>query len=116
AISTESVPITHPLYRSLSEIYLPLGFMDVPFGGLVFIVATAAIYVVAHHTRFGRNLLAIGGSESSARLMGLPVSRTKIAAYALNGGLAALAGIVATLYTGSGNPATGVGLELDAIA
>ncbi len=116
AISTESVPIEHELYRSLSEIYVPLGFMNLPFGGLVFIVATAVIYAVAHHTRFGRNLLAIGGNENSARLMGLPVGATKIAAYALNGALAATAGVVATLYTGSGNPATGIGLELDAIA
>ncbi|WP_221032060.1 galactofuranose ABC transporter, permease protein YjfF [Actomonas aquatica] len=116
AISTESVPIEHELYRSLSDIYVPLGFMNLPFGGLVFVVMVGLIYVVAHHTRFGRNLLAIGSNEASARLMGLPVSRTKIAAYALNGGLAAAAGIVATLYTGSGNPATGVGLELDAIA
>ncbi len=116
AISTESVPINHELYRSLSDIYLPLGFMDLPFGGLLFILATILIYVVAHHTRFGRNLLAIGSNENSARLMGLPVSATKIAAYAVNGALAATAGIVATLYTGSGNPATGIGLELDAIA
>lgn len=116
AISTESVPIEHPLYRSLSDIYLPLGFMNLPFGGLLFIIATIVIYIVAHHTRFGRNLLAIGSNENSARLMGLPVGATKIAAYALNGALAATAGVVATLYTGSGNPATGIGLELDAIA
>jgi simple sugar transport system permease protein len=73
-------------------------------------------YVVAHHTRFGRNLLAVGGSEHSALLMGLPIGPTKVAVYALNGFCAALAGIVATLYTGSGNPSMGIGLELDAIA
>ncbi|MSU28550.1 MAG: hypothetical protein EXS27_11645 [Pedosphaera sp.] len=48
--------------------------------------------------------------------MGLPVASTKITVYALNGFCAALAGIVATLYTGSGNPSMGIGLELDAIA
>ena len=42
--------------------------------------------------------------------------RRKSAVYALNGFCAALAGIVATLYTGSGNPSMGIGLELDAIA
>ncbi len=116
AISEESVPIEHELYRRLSDIYVPLGFMDLPFGGLLFIIAVIVVYVVAHHTRFGRNLLAIGSNENSARLMGLPVGATKIAAYAVNGALAATAGIVVTLYTGSGNPATGIGLELDAIA
>src|SRR5690606_20749897 len=116
AVSTESVPITHDWYRSLSEVYLPLGAMRLPLPGILLIGFTIAIYVAGHHTRFGRNLLAIGSNEASARLMGLPVARTKIAAYAINGALAATAGIVATLYTGSGNPASGLGLELDAIA
>src|SRR6185369_13755121 len=57
-----------------------------------------------------------GGSEQSALLMGLPVGAAKISVYALNGFLAALAGIVASLYTSSGNASAGLGLELDAIA
>jgi simple sugar transport system permease protein len=116
AINTESVPIQHDWYVSLSEVALTIGSFRLSLPGIIFVVAVIAIYVVAHHTRFGRNLLAIGSNEASARLMGLPVSKAKIGAYALNGGLAGLAGIVATLYTGSGNPSTGVGLELDAIA
>lgn len=100
----------------MSEVYISFGSFRLPLPGILFIVLTALIYQVAHHTRFGRNLLAIGSNEASARLMDLPISRTKIGAYALNRALAAMAGIVATLYTGSGNPATGVGLELDAIA
>lgn len=116
AISTESVPINHPWYRSLSEVHVALGDFRLPLPGILLLVLALAVYGLAHHTRLGRNLLAMGGSESSARLMGLPVSSAKVAAYAINGALAAAAGIVATLYTGSGNPATGIGLELDAIA
>jgi len=48
--------------------------------------------------------------------MGLPVRTAKVAVYTLNGMCAAAAGVVATLYTGSGNPSMGVGMELDAIA
>jgi simple sugar transport system permease protein len=48
--------------------------------------------------------------------MGLPIGATTVGVYAVNGFCAALAGIVATFYTGSGNPSMGVGLELDAIA
>ena len=84
--------------------------------GLALIAVTTGAYLIAHRTRFGRTLVAIGGSESSALLMGLPVAATKVAIYALCGFSAALAGIVGTLYTGSGNPSSGVGLELDAIA
>jgi simple sugar transport system permease protein len=115
-VNTESVGIQHPLYRSLSDIRLALGPLELPFAAIVLLIVAAAAYTLGHHTRFGRNLLAIGGSESSAILMGLPVGRTKIAVYALNGFFASLAGIVATLYTGSGNPSMGIGLELDAIA
>lgn len=116
-LNTESVGIQHPLYDRLANFNLALGeAVQIPAAALIFVVAVVVGYVVGHHTRFGRTLLAIGGNEQSAVLMGLPVASTKVAVYALNGFCAALAGIVATLYTGSGNPSMGIGLELDAIA
>ena len=48
--------------------------------------------------------------------MGLPVGKTKVLIYTLNGTLCALAGIVYSLYTLSGYPLACVGLELDVIA
>ncbi len=115
-ISTESVGIDHPAFTSLSGYEFPLGPVGLPTTALTVIGVLALGYVAAHHTRFGRNLLAIGGNENSAVLMGLPVGQAKVLDYAINGALAALAGLVATIYTGSGNPSTGLGLELDAIA
>lgn len=116
-LNTESVGIQHSLYDRLANFSLALGeAVQIPAAALIFIAAVLVGYVIGHHTRFGRNLLAIGGNEQSALLMGLPVAATKITVYALNGFCASLAGIVATLYTGSGNPSMGIGLELDAIA
>lgn len=115
-INTDSVGVGHELYSKISGYELALGSMIFPANALILLFVMLAGYVVAHHTRFGRNLLAIGGSEHSALLMGLPIGSAKIAVYAVNGFCAALAGIVATLYTGSGNPSMGIGLELDAIA
>ena len=116
-INTESVGITNPLYDRLANFDLALGeAIHIPAAALILAVVLAAGYVVGHHLRFGRTLLAIGGSEQSAVLMGLPVGTSKIGVYALNGFCAALAGVVATLYTSSGNAITGGGLELDAIA
>jgi simple sugar transport system permease protein len=116
-INTESVGITHPWYESLSAFDLALGeTVRVPLPALLLLGAVAVGYALGHHTRWGRNLLAIGGNEQSALLMGLPVGAARIAVYACNGAVAAAAGIVATLYTGSGNPSMGLGLELDAIA
>ncbi len=115
-ISTESTGISHELYARISGYELALGPVVFPANALILLAVMLAGYVVAHHTRFGRNLLAIGGNEQSALLMGLPLGPAKVAVYAVNGFCAALAGIVATLYTGSGNPSMGIGLELDAIA
>jgi simple sugar transport system permease protein len=116
-ISTESTEITHPFFVTLSGYaWEPGGGLHVPTTALVLVAVLAAGYVLAHHTRFGRNLLAIGGSEQSALLMGLPVGSAKILVYTLNGACAALAGLVAVIYSGSGNPSQGIGLELDAIA
>ncbi len=115
-ISTESVGIGHGLYGRISGYELALGPVILPSTALILMAVLVAGYVVAHHTRFGRTLLAVGGNEQSALLMGLPIGPAKVGVYALNGFCAALAGIVATLYTGSGNPSMGIGLELDAIA
>jgi ribose transport system permease protein len=66
-------------------------------------------------TRFGRAVLAVGGNEETARLMGLPVERVKIGVYVLSGALAGLAGVILASQT-SGSPTEGVGWELIAIA
>jgi simple sugar transport system permease protein len=76
----------------------------------------AATAVVLGFTKFGRNVYAIGGSELSVLLMGIPLARTKLAIYALSGFFSAAAGIVFTIYTLSGSAAAAMGLELDAIA
>lgn len=115
-INTESVGIGHEVYNRLAAFEVPVGSGTLTAGAVLLLVVLALGYGVAHHTRFGRTLLAMGGNEQSALLMGLPIGAAKIGVYALNGTCGALAGIAATLYTGSGNPSMGIGLELDAIA
>ncbi len=116
-VSAESITIDHEFYAGLQDIRIVVGpKAKLKAGAVVFAGLLALAVFVAHWTPFGRNLYALGGNESSARLMGLPVARTKMQVYALNGFCSALAGVVATIYMGSGNPAMGVGLELDAIA
>ncbi|GAA3544696.1 ABC transporter permease [Amycolatopsis ultiminotia] len=72
--------------------------------------------VLLRRTRFGQSVFAIGGSEQSALLMGLPVVRTKITLYTLSGTLAGLAGVLTAAYLQSGVTVLGVGTELDAIS
>jgi galactofuranose transport system permease protein len=72
--------------------------------------------LVLRGTRFGQTVFAIGGAESSALLMGLPVARTKLVVYTASGLLAGFAGALTAAYLQSGVTVIGVGTELDAIA
>ena len=79
------------------------------------IVVLAAFFVL-HRTRTGRTVYAIGGSENSALLMGLPVHRTKVLVYVISGSQSGLAAVLYTARLGTAQNITGVGWELDAIA
>ncbi len=85
-------------------------------GVLIAVVVVVAAFIVLHRTRFGRTIYAIGGSEASAQLMGLPVHRTKVLIYVVSGTLSGLAAVVYTARLGIAQNITGLGWELDAIA
>ena len=116
-ISIDSISITDPTYTALSQARLPLwAGASMTVGGVIALVTLAAGIWIAHATAFGRTVYAIGGSEASAVLMGLPVARTQVLVYTLSGFCSALAGVVFTFYMLSGYGLHAVGLELDAIA
>jgi galactofuranose transport system permease protein len=116
-ISTESIPINDPAYAAIAQARIPLGFdSSLTIGALIALAVVLAGMRIAHSTEFGRTVYAIGGGESSARLMGLSVASTKVGVYLLSGLCAALAGVVMTFYMLSGYSLHAVGLELDAIA
>ncbi|KIQ04227.1 ABC transporter permease [Agrobacterium tumefaciens] len=116
-ISTQSVPISHPVIDAIQGFYF-----RVPGGGRLTALAIIMLIVfivggiVASRTRLGANIYALGGNQQSAELMGVPIGKTIISIYALSGFLSGLAGIVYTLYTSSGYSLATVGMELDAIA
>lgn len=83
---------------------------------VLFIVMILLGTYILQKTRFGRNVYAIGGNEQSARLMGLPVDRTKMIVYGFNGLCSALAGIAYALYVKSGWNLALQGGELDVIS
>jgi ribose transport system permease protein len=83
---------------------------------IVFAFCALVTYVVLERLRIGRYLYAVGGSFEAARLAGVPVRGTLIFAYALSGFFAAVAGICQAAQETHGDPETGLGYELDAIA
>jgi ribose/xylose/arabinose/galactoside ABC-type transport system permease subunit len=90
-------------------------FVALPIPLWIAAVVVAVGAFALRSTAFGRAVLAVGGNEEAARLMGLPVDRVKIGVYVLSGALAGLAGVILAAQT-SGSPTEGVGWELIAIA
>lgn len=116
-LSPDSIGISHPFYTAISKSYVLLpGGGRLTVVGIVMVFTFAVAILLAHRTRFGSNIYALGGSETSAALMGVPVARTVIAIYALSSFLAGLAGVVFSLYTSAGYSLNALGVELDAIA
>jgi simple sugar transport system permease protein len=109
---------SNAFYHALSNVPLHLGTLRVSnalpiylfFGTLI-----VGVYI-SLMTSFGRTVYAIGGSETSASLMGLPVGRTKILVYALSGFCSALAAVAFTIDSSSGDSSAQIGMELYAIA
>ena len=116
-ISVESIGIDHEFQRAVAGLRIPLGGgASLSAGAVAALVVVAVAALVARSTQFGRTVYAIGGNESSAALMGLPVSSTIVRVYAFSGFCAALAGVLYTVYMLSGYSLHATGLELDAIA
>jgi galactofuranose transport system permease protein len=116
-LSTDSIRIEHPFYDWVGDIvYIFPDRGRFTFAAGVFLIVLLAGIFIAHFTRFGRNVYALGGNPDAALLLGVPIGRTTITVYALNSFLAAFAGIILSLSKQSGDSSLGVGLELDVIA
>src|SRR5699024_4938360 len=91
-----------------------IGFIPTP----VIIVGVFAIiaYIVLHHTRFGRYIIAIGGNEEAAKLSGISINKIKLGVYIIAGFASALGGLILVARLGAAEPTAGTMYELDAIA
>ncbi len=90
--------------------------LDISGGVIVALLVVLGAAFVLHRTRMGRTVYAIGGKETSATLMGLPVHRTKLWVYVISGTLAGVAAVVNLGVEGKAQNITGLGWELNAIA
>ena len=91
-------------------------FLGFPVPAWIALIAYVYGSIVLNYTSFGRNVLAIGGNEEAARLMGLPVDRVIFFTYVQSSVFASLAGVILAAQFGAGQPAEGVGWELFSIA
>ena len=123
---------TLSIYRGLVNIwsdtettYITSSFIDaIAFGkflGIAYpIWIMAATYLVAlvvlRWTYFGRDVYAVGGNITAARLSGINVARTLILVYAIAGLCAGIGGVIQAGRLGAASPLVGVNTPLDAAA
>lgn len=96
-----------PDFRELGRGVVPI---------VVFLAVVAAAHFLLSKTTFGRYVYATGGNIKAALASGVNVRTVLLRVYVLCGLLAGLSGVVLSARTNSGQPAVGVGYELDAIA
>ncbi|CNG76864.1 sugar ABC transporter permease [Yersinia massiliensis] len=100
----------------LGAIYLLNDYRGVPTPVLILTALMLVGIFMATRTAFGRRIYAIGGNIDAARLSGVNVERTKLAVFAINGLMVAIAGLILSSRLGAGSPSAGNIAELDAIA
>lgn len=76
---------------------------------VMMIIPAILVFLFSRRSRLGLSIYAIGSSPVAARLAGIDVARAKVAAYALGGAMAALAGLATVALTGTGDPRFSVG-------
>ena len=105
--------------RGTAVMELPESFAvygALPVGPIIFFSVAALAYFVLTYTTFGRSVYAAGGNPVSAYLSGINVKNTYLAAFAISGLCAGLAGMLMTSRGMSGSIEALRGLELDSIA
>jgi len=121
------------IFRSVTQQFmqgynptLPMDFLQISnfsIGGyllmpiLYWAVIAYILHYVSRRTVFGRQVIAVGSNEKSAKLSGVNVDKIKVRVYALMGILVAIAAILQVTRIGSMDFANaGRGAEMDAIA
>jgi ribose transport system permease protein len=79
----------------------------IPKALVLLVVCLAVVWIPLKRSQLGLSIYAIGSSELAAFRSGVPVARTKIAAYAIAGLFAAMGGLSLTMATGIGAPIPG---------
>jgi len=87
-----------------------------PPGVWATLAAAVLAAAILRYTKLGRRIYAIGSSEATARLCGVPVLRTKIAVYTIAGIFTGLAGVLEFSKHNMGQPTGAVSYELYVIA
>jgi ribose transport system permease protein len=88
----------------------------IPKGAWIWIALLVLMTFILYRTVFGRNVVAVGSNEKTARLCGINVNGVKIGVYSICGLFAGIAGLMQVSRVGIGDPTIAAGDELKMIA
>ena len=103
----------------LPEYFSQIGsgsFLGIPYLFLIAAAAAVILTLVLRYTHWGRDLYAIGSNPPAAKRVGIPVAHREFAAFALNGVIAGLAGILLLSRFSFADATAGLGIELYVVA
>jgi len=106
-------PITNLSFISIGTQRI-FGILPIP--GIVLILVTILMYILLHHTKFGRYIYATGGNINAAKASGVNVMSVRMMSFVLSGFCAGVAGVILTARVSAAMPSIGTGYEGDAIA
>jgi simple sugar transport system permease protein len=106
-----AIPVTDPAILAIGR----RDVFGIPMPLAICLVAVALGAFFLARTKFGTHVLATGGNEEAARLVGVNVRRVKLAVYVLSGLASGVAALIISGRVGAGSPNTGIGMELDVI-
>ncbi len=101
-------------FRSIFRIQI--GDTMLPLGFLWIIILVVVMSLVLNKTKVGRYIIAIGSNKEATRLSGVKVIKYHMAAYIISGIFTGLSAIAYAATFQAVAPASGAGLELDAVA
>jgi len=92
------------------------GFGPIPYYVVLTVIVFVIGHVIAHYTKTGRFIYAIGNNAEAARLAGINIRRYRLLPYVVTGFLCGVAVLISTSFLLSIDPMAGEGLELQVIA
>ncbi|MDR3354197.1 MAG: ABC transporter permease [Synergistaceae bacterium] len=108
-----TITVSEPEYTWLGQ---SKAFGTVPYLVFILMFVYIIMYVVWRKTALGRSFYAVGGNAQCARVSGINVDRTRIAAFTISGMCAGIAGIMLSSKMSSINSVFGQTYGMDIIA
>ncbi|MDD4111657.1 MAG: ABC transporter permease [Herbinix sp.] len=111
---TSGASIYYPsyTYRFIAE----STFLFIPVMVWICILVFALVWIVLKKTKFGTNIIGLGGNREAMTLAGISPVKSLIKTYAFAGFIVGIAGIITLSRVESGQPTVAVGWEFQAVA